>query len=652
MGSTDKRFDFYALEWNTQTTYTAGAYSYMLAGDEQNVAQETFGGNGFAVSCKESGCETAYVHNDRLGQQIMTTSDVGEIISQTFTDPFGATHNVVLPEADSNVSISPTYSSSFGHAGIAGFDLVHMKGRVYDPFLGRFIQADPFVLGKETVASYNRYAFKLNSPVNVIDPSGYWGFTRKLYKKAKRAVKKVGKELSRAESRIRNEAKRAESRVRNEAQRVERQIRHESKRFERRARHEVGRWESDARMTVKMVHTMIKENPEVAIAMAVGMWLCPATASVLMETYALNSTLAYAAAGALTGATTHLISNKGDLKGIEKSILSGAVTAGVAHGVAHGVMEADIMVNLAADYQMLADGIKVALKSIGMATADNLIYGQDFSDALTAGVLRNIANELVDSNMKDFTVASQMTVSAVAGGIITTEVYGGSLSENFAQGAFSSIVDYAANALGVYLKTPVQQAFFGEVKQLDYVYDKAALYESLEFAMDFTPVVSNGKALYESSTGDTLLTGRILEPWERAISAVSIFGGPIAKGVKHGGTFVSSSVKVGGGFARNADDLAKMSGQLRDAVRGKGNYGLGMATRNQADLLGRAWVGDGAKLASDGKTLVSKDGLRQYRPPTVKPNSPYAKTGVQANLERRFKPEGQWQGNGHLDIMD
>ncbi|WP_341662991.1 RHS repeat-associated core domain-containing protein, partial [Vibrio sp.] len=549
---TDKRFDFYSLEWNTQTTYNAGAYSYMVAGGEQNVAQETFGGNGFAVSCKESGCETAYSHNDRLGQQIMTTSDVGEIISQTFTDPFGATHNVALPEADSNVSISPTYSSSFGHAGIAGFDLIHMKGRVYDPFLGRFIQADPFVLGKEAVASYNRYAFKLNSPVNMIDPSGYWGFTRKLYKKAKRAVKKVGKELSRAESRIRNEAKRAESRVRNEvkraesrvrneAKRVESQIRHESKRFERRARHEVGRWESDARMTVKMVHTMIKENPEVAIAMAVGMWLCPASATYLMETYALNSTLAYAAAGALTGATTHLISNKGDLKGIEKSILSGAVTAGIANGVAHGVMELDVMANLAADYQMLADGIKVALKSIGMATADNLIYGKDFSDALTAGVLRNIANELIDSNMKDFTVASQMTVSAVAGGIITTEVYGGSFSENFAQGAFSSIVDYAANALGVYLKTPAQQAFFGEVKQLDYVHDKEALYESLEFAMDFTPVVSNGKALYESSTGDTLFTGRTLEPWERAISAASIFGGPIAKGVKHGGTFVPNS---------------------------------------------------------------------------------------------------------------
>jgi RHS repeat-associated protein len=104
--------------------------------------------------------------------------------------------------------------------------------------------------------------------------------------------------------------------------------------------------------------------------------------------------------------------------------------------------------------------------------------------------------------------------------------------------------------------------------------------------------------------------------------------------------------------AQGAKSLARMSGQLRDAAKGKGNFGLGNATRSQAEELGKAWVGEGAKLASDGKTLISLDGLRQYRPPSTKPNSPHATTGVQANLERRFKPEGQWQANGHLDIVD
>lgn len=74
---------------------------------------------------------------------------------------------------------------------------------------------------------------------------------------------------------MRNEVKRAESRVRNEVQRVERQIRHEAKRFERRARHEVGRWESDVRHGVKIVGQMIKENPEMVLAMAVAAWVSP-----------------------------------------------------------------------------------------------------------------------------------------------------------------------------------------------------------------------------------------------------------------------------------------------------------------------------------------------------------------------------------------
>ncbi|OOS03542.1 hypothetical protein B0189_09220 [Moraxella cuniculi] len=105
----------------------------------------------------------------------------------------------------------------------------------------------------------------------------------------------------------------------------------------------------------------------------------------------------------------------------------------------------------------------------------------------------------------------------------------------------------------------------------------------------------------------------------------------------------------------NAKKLARLSGILREASRGKGNFGIGQATRSEADLLGKAWVGKNYKVASDGKTLVSADGLRQYRPPTTK-NSPYATTGVQANFEtiELVKVKGVWKRkimrNAHLNI--
>ena len=76
---------------------------------------------------------------------------------------------------------------------------------------------------------------------------------------------------------------------------------------------------------------------------------------------------------------------------------------------------------------------------------------------------------------------------------------------------------------------------------------------------------------------------------------------------------------------------ARMSGMLREAAKGKGNFGVGSATREEAQAMGEAWVGSGSKIASDGKTLISKDGLRQFRPPSYKP-----KLGkIQANLEQR-----------------
>ena len=98
----------------------------------------------------------------------------------------------------------------------------------------------------------------------------------------------------------------------------------------------------------------------------------------------------------------------------------------------------------------------------------------------------------------------------------------------------------------------------------------------------------------------------------------------------------------------NQGVLARFSGILRDAVKGKGNFGLGNATRSEAIELGKAWVGSNYTTASDGRTLISADGLRQFRPPSFKP-----RLGItQANFEWRNIARGQWQGNGHLDITD
>jgi len=50
---------------------------------------------------------------------------------------------------------------------------VHMKGRIYDPMLGRFLSADLLVDGVVTVQGFNRYSYVHNNALIYVDPSGY-----------------------------------------------------------------------------------------------------------------------------------------------------------------------------------------------------------------------------------------------------------------------------------------------------------------------------------------------------------------------------------------------------------------------------------------------------------------------------------------------
>lgn len=53
--------------------------------------------------------------------------------------------------------------------------------------------------------------------------------------------------------------------------------------------------------------------------------------------------------------------------------------------------------------------------------------------------------------------------------------------------------------------------------------------------------------------------------------------------------------------AETAGDFPQLSGILRDAAGGKGNFGIGSATQEQANAIGRAWVGDGATLSKSAR---------------------------------------------------
>jgi len=67
---------------------------------------------------------------------------------------------------------STTNKGFTGHEMLDELGVIHMGGRVYDPRLGRFLQADTLVPYPTDTQSYNRYSYMRNSPLNGVDPTG------------------------------------------------------------------------------------------------------------------------------------------------------------------------------------------------------------------------------------------------------------------------------------------------------------------------------------------------------------------------------------------------------------------------------------------------------------------------------------------------
>ncbi len=71
------------------------------------------------------------------------------------------------------VSQQFTTHSYTGQDALDAVGLINYGGRIYDERFSRFIQADPIVQDGENLQAYNRYAYVLNNPLTLTDPSGF-----------------------------------------------------------------------------------------------------------------------------------------------------------------------------------------------------------------------------------------------------------------------------------------------------------------------------------------------------------------------------------------------------------------------------------------------------------------------------------------------
>ena len=114
-----------------------------------------------------------YIHPDYLGSVHLVTNASGNVVQELSYDAWGRqrnatdwTYNGTLPE--------PKFERGYTfHEQLTEFDLINMNGRVYDPFIARFMSPDPFTQDPGNLQGYNRYSYVLNNPMKYVDPSGY-----------------------------------------------------------------------------------------------------------------------------------------------------------------------------------------------------------------------------------------------------------------------------------------------------------------------------------------------------------------------------------------------------------------------------------------------------------------------------------------------
>lgn len=135
----------------------------------------------------DTAAETQYFHRDHLGSITAITNGADGTVINRYT--YGAwgrqfswneasnVFEVIEKRLGAPVSGADTGDRGYtGHVMLSELGLIHMNGRIYDPDIGRFISADPFVQFPHGTQGYNRYSYLGNNPLNATDPSGYFSW--------------------------------------------------------------------------------------------------------------------------------------------------------------------------------------------------------------------------------------------------------------------------------------------------------------------------------------------------------------------------------------------------------------------------------------------------------------------------------------------
>jgi RHS repeat-associated protein len=117
--------------------------------------------------------QATYWLKDQLGSIDVVADGAGNVLEHLDYEPFGKRRNNGATDPNGTLASSSTNRGFTGQEELDEVGLVHMNGRVYDPSIGRFVSPDPTIPHPANPQSYNRFAYVMNNPLSLTDPTGY-----------------------------------------------------------------------------------------------------------------------------------------------------------------------------------------------------------------------------------------------------------------------------------------------------------------------------------------------------------------------------------------------------------------------------------------------------------------------------------------------
>ncbi len=113
--------------------------------------------------------EPKYLLSDNLGSTNVIVNAKGELEQRLTFDPWGMRTTLGASTTPVNKITNRGYT---GHEMDDETGLVNMNARIYDPYLGRFLSADPVLPDPGDLQQFHRYAYVTNNSLKYVDPSG------------------------------------------------------------------------------------------------------------------------------------------------------------------------------------------------------------------------------------------------------------------------------------------------------------------------------------------------------------------------------------------------------------------------------------------------------------------------------------------------